>query len=585
MERDKLLIVVLGGGDELFQVQEMGAALGVEVISLELEELVPQAHRPEIIVFDTESVSSVDEFEHLKRQWPEALFLALVGVGAGRFGMDLLEAGIWDVLLRPLDTKGSFPVVRRAVSHVWERHKNQVLRQRYAQIEAEGLSLDFDQRDGLVVVDHEDRVVFVNRVAEGLFPFGFEEGNALLTARHMLGHLRFVDLVEEVRGGRFQPYECVVKQGEERRYLRVLAKTEDATQGPLVVFMLRDIREEVAFHRRAQAAERLATVGQLSAAVANEIATPITVLRVALDDFGPMVSGVLSEREVHGAGYSLSGDILEELDRHISPGELRRTIAELRESVEQISHVVEGLQRFSREERAGQQRGSQLCKVLTEVVAMMRPRSWSRAFLRTRLEEVGGVRLSSPDLAQLAMNLLNNALDAFDKDNPQINTIELGCRPDGKRNAVLWVRDNGRGIELDDPGRLFEPFYTTKNGPGLGLGLAIARQIVISSGGAIWLENGPGETTFYCRLPRAQLAETSEIRPVTSLIVGSRVDLTPPWKSGEFDRSKANEEGLFLGRPTTSQHSRARLEQARAQLLRKVGDSKDSAGKNEEEES
>jgi signal transduction histidine kinase len=69
--------------------------------------------------------------------------------------------------------------------------------------------------------------------------------------------------------------------------------------------------------------------------------------------------------------------------------------------------------------------------------------------------------------------------------------------------SLLWVRDNGHGIEPDRIRRIFEPFYTTKPvGKGTGLGLAISASLIENQGGRIGVRSDPGHgATFTIELP------------------------------------------------------------------------------------
>ncbi len=106
-------------------------------------------------------------------------------------------------------------------------------------------------------------------------------------------------------------------------------------------------------------------------------------------------------------------------------------------------------------------------------------------------------------LQQVIVNLLSNALDAIaDQETKEIHVIATTTEKD----ALLTVRDTGPGIE--DPERVFEPFYTTKDlgaSKGLGLGLSISFGIIGSFGGQLFCANAPeGGAIFSIELPLAE---------------------------------------------------------------------------------
>ena len=70
--------------------------------------------------------------------------------------------------------------------------------------------------------------------------------------------------------------------------------------------------------------------------------------------------------------------------------------------------------------------------------------------------------------------------------------------------ATLELEDSGPGIDANDRERVFEPFYSTKQG-GIGMGLAICRQVISSHGGKIYVEKvEPRGTVFVIELPLTQ---------------------------------------------------------------------------------
>jgi nitrogen-specific signal transduction histidine kinase/DNA-binding NarL/FixJ family response regulator len=104
---------------------------------------------------------------------------------------------------------------------------------------------------------------------------------------------------------------------------------------------------------------------------------------------------------------------------------------------------------------------------------------------------------------RLWSNILSNCLRYRHPDRRL--EIEVGYQEDGER-YVFWVKDNGRGIPEGQPERAFALFERLeRKGSGTGIGLAIARRIVIGHGGNIWLESKAGKGTTVCfTLPHPQ---------------------------------------------------------------------------------
>src|ERR1700722_326711 len=106
-------------------------------------------------------------------------------------------------------------------------------------------------------------------------------------------------------------------------------------------------------------------------------------------------------------------------------------------------------------------------------------------------------------LTQVALNLLDNAL----RHTPTAGTVTVEIASEGK-NALLRVRDTGRGIPYHDLPHIFERFYVvdrsrSREHNGTGLGLSIARHLVEAHGGTLTAHSIYGRgSTFVCRLPR-----------------------------------------------------------------------------------
>jgi C4-dicarboxylate-specific signal transduction histidine kinase len=96
-------------------------------------------------------------------------------------------------------------------------------------------------------------------------------------------------------------------------------------------------------------------------------------------------------------------------------------------------------------------------------------------------------------LQQVVLNLLMNAVDAVAAMPAERRRIRVWTQS-GNGDVRLGVADQGSGIPADGLSQIFEPFYTTKAGAhGMGMGLAIARNIIDAHGGRMAAENNAGE--------------------------------------------------------------------------------------------
>ena len=118
------------------------------------------------------------------------------------------------------------------------------------------------------------------------------------------------------------------------------------------------------------------------------------------------------------------------------------------------------------------------------------------------------IRGDGPRLEQVLLNLMTNAV----KFTPQGGSISIKVREENAGITVA-VRDNGIGIAREEQSRLFKPYSRVSSDrqrqPGLGLGLALAKQVVELHGGKIWVDSESGSgSTFSFHLPRRPTTRT-----------------------------------------------------------------------------
>ncbi|WP_448663165.1 ATP-binding protein [Sphingomonas sp. CJ20] len=242
----------------------------------------------------------------------------------------------------------------------------------------------------------------------------------------------------------------------------------------------REIEERATIEARAaelreglRQANRLATLGQVTASVAHETAQPVAAIRTYAE-----TSVELLQR---GA-----------LDM------VRDNLEAIRRLSDRIGAVTAQLRGFSRRQ-AGAVRALPLAEALDGALLILKEQLRSVRLERPEISPALLVMGGRVRLEQVFVNLLQNAVEAL-ADRPGA-TITIEVESDAAQVQVR-IRDNGPGIAPEIAARLFTPFATSRS-TGLGLGLVIASDIMTDLGGSLrWLSDEPG-TCFALELRRA----------------------------------------------------------------------------------
>ena len=255
-------------------------------------------------------------------------------------------------------------------------------------------------------------------------------------------------------------------------------------------------------------AERLATLGRLSAGVGHELANAATPLLLNVELLGDelvRLRGILrAAAQAVDSGFGRDSlEQLAEVTRRLQArksDELDETLAALRAAGAQLQSLIQGLKRVGRD--APEPVPCDLNQAVLSAVALLGHRFKAGIRLERDLSALPLVCCRGPEIAQVIVNLLGNAADAVEAST--VRTVRVRTWEENGRVHVE-VTDSGSGI---DPGlrhRLFEPFVTTKEaGRGTGLGLSICKNIIESHGGSITVDSERGKgARFTIALPAA----------------------------------------------------------------------------------
>jgi len=233
---------------------------------------------------------------------------------------------------------------------------------------------------------------------------------------------------------------------------------------------------EVSLRDELMARDRMATAGMLAAGVSHEIRSPLTVIRIGVDE----LRATLGDR--------LCPDTAQYID-------------DMTDSAERIELILKDLSSFARPIDDPLTRVS-LAAVVASAARLASYKFGPRVTLTCDADDAPDVIGNSARLVQVVLNLLVNAARASRADTA--NTIRAATTIEADR-VVLAISDTGTGMSSETQARLFEAFFTTgADRGGTGLGLVICKTIVERMGGTISVTSALGEgTTVRASLKRA----------------------------------------------------------------------------------
>ena len=231
----------------------------------------------------------------------------------------------------------------------------------------------------------------------------------------------------------------------------------------------RQVRAGVSRERRAIETRHVRSLEDLSASIAHEIRNPITAAKSLVQQMG--------EDPVSGENIEYAKVAIDELDR------VERS----------ISHLL----RFSREEELRLQEFTLIDVVDSALETFRDPLAKAGIDVHREVDSPGQMRGDSEKCRKVVINLVGNAVDALvesETPNPRIDVMA----GENLAGTEVWVRiwDNGPGIDEETLGKIFSPFYTTKE-KGTGLGLALSKRVVDAHGGSLEAHSSPGEGTEF----------------------------------------------------------------------------------------
>ena len=263
------------------------------------------------------------------------------------------------------------------------------------------------------------------------------------------------------------------------------------------LFLGEDITKRKMLENQLSQAQKLRSMGQLAAGLADEIKEPVDYLTESMQ--------CLKE---------LFGQHAKQTDSQDTSSEISSRLEQSAERVKEIERITQAMTVFA-PDRNNQQQTIDINRTIESIIII------SHSYWRETAEVLADLNpelppvLSLPDAVnQIIFDLLINAADAIaqNTDEPgQKGTITINTS-NGSGWVKIHITDTGGGIPEEIKGEIFEPFFTTKElSASMGQGLAICRSLADKIGGMLTLKTDPGKgTTFTLHLKTAaQLAEVN----------------------------------------------------------------------------
>lgn len=221
--------------------------------------------------------------------------------------------------------------------------------------------------------------------------------------------------------------------------------------------------------------ERLAALGKLVAGIAHEINNPLT--------------GILA--------YSSMAEEREDIDE-----QLRKDLQTITHETQRCAEIVRGLLDFGRESILSKKFTS-IDQLLNKTLMLVEYQSIFQDILinRNYAEDMPELEVDPNQLEQVFMNMFLNAAHAM----PEGGELSIDTWQD-RDKMLIAISDSGSGISPENLTKIFDPFFSTKDQQGTGLGLSVSYGIVKNHGGTIEVESTEGVgTRFLISLPLGDL--------------------------------------------------------------------------------
>ena len=257
-------------------------------------------------------------------------------------------------------------------------------------------------------------------------------------------------------------------------------------------------------------AEKMSSLGQLTAGIAHEINNPINFvssnvspLRRDVEDIIMLFEKTesLAKENISEEKYQQIIDLKEEIEYSYVIDEIDELLAGMKDGAFRTVEIINGLKLFSRIDEDDLKKVN-LEEGIRATLVLLNSHLKHYVEVKTDFSNVPMVDCYGGKMNQVFMNILSNAIHAIKQTNKEDGLIHITTTYNDDK-VTISIKDNGMGMSNEVQEKLFEPFYTTKPvGEGTGLGLSIVFSIIEKINGEIQVRSEEGiGTEFIITLP------------------------------------------------------------------------------------
>lgn len=408
--------------------------------------------------------------------------------GDSKLSIEVMKEGVFDYINRSAECAKAFPfVVNRAVEGYTLMVEKVRLQKELIETKNFLESILDRAGDAISVVDLEGKILYWNEGAEQIYGYRKEEvlgkrlSDFLFPADESLREEeeRLLEkLMIRVKEGESVPNVEVKRQTKEGKEIitsMTISPLRDADGKVIGASRIcKDITQLKKVEERLTLAERLTSLGELTAGVAHELRNPLAGIKINTQ--------MLARKKD-----------LSEMEKRLLDGSL--------EGIEKIQKIVDDMLHFAKP-KASHFKEEEIHEVVEKSLAILQTQ-FKKGNISVTFERGQGlpkVRIDSHQIQQVLINLMLNSIQAMEKGG----TLIIRTFSENEGGVGVEVKDTGRGIPRSHLKKIFDPFFTTKS-EGTGLGLSISLKILVNHGATIDVESEEEKgSTFTIHFPRVQ---------------------------------------------------------------------------------